>query len=76
VGALRAALETPQGLRSLTDPSVVPAALADMADAFANVFVVATVLVALCLVPALMLPRRRPAATAPGEAAAAPTLMH
>ncbi len=77
VGQLRAALETPQGLRSLTDPSIVPTALADMADAFGNVFVVATVLVALCLVPALLLPRRKPAATAPGEAAAvAPTLMH
>ena len=76
VGQLRAALETPQGLRSLTDPSVVPAALADMADAFGNVFVVATVLVALCLVPAALLPRRRPAATALGEQATAPTLMH
>jgi EmrB/QacA subfamily drug resistance transporter len=45
-------------------PDRVPALLAqvpgDMADAFANVFVVATVLVALCLVPALFLPRRRP----------------
>ncbi len=45
-------------------PDQVPALLAqvpgDMADAFANVFVVATVLVGLCLVPAFFLPRRRP----------------
>ena len=32
---------------------------ADMADAFATVFVVATVLVACCLVPAFFLPRRK-----------------
>ena len=44
-----------------------------MADAFGNVFVVATVLVALCLVPALMLPRTRPQARADG---AAPVLLH
>jgi hypothetical protein len=39
--------------------------------------VVATALVALCLVPAALLPRRKPAATAPGEVGAtAPSLMH
>jgi hypothetical protein len=74
VGQLRAALETPQGLKSLADPRIVPQALADMADAFGGVFVVATVLVALCLVPALLLPRRKPAATSP--AAAATTLVN
>src|ERR687889_2488671 len=73
VGQLRAALETPEGLRSLTDPTILPRALGAMADAFSGVFVVATVLVALCLVPAFLLPRRRPAATKPDGAAA---MMH
>ena len=67
VGQLRAALESSQGLRSLTDPRIVPTALSDMAHSFAGVFVVATVLVAGCLVPALYLPRRKPAATMPGD---------
>jgi fucose permease len=74
VGQLRSALESPEGLRSLPDPSVLPKALADMADAFGNVFVVATVLVALCLVPALMLPRTKPKPRA--EAPDAPVLLH
>ena len=74
VGQLRAALESPDGLRSLTDPTVVPRALAAMADAFGNVFVVATVLVALCLVPAFLLPRRKPADTRSADAA--PVLLH
>ena len=74
VGQLRSALESPEGLRSLPDPSVLPQALADMADAFGNVFVVATVLVALCLVPALMLPRTRPQARRGRRRAGAPAL--
>ena len=69
VGQLRAALESPDGLRSLTDPTVVPRALVAMANAFGDVFVVATVLVALCLVPAALLPRRKPADTRAGDAA-------
>nr|WP_254185769.1 DHA2 family efflux MFS transporter permease subunit [Nocardioides panacis] len=73
VGQLRSALESPEGLRALPDPSVLPKALADMADAFGNVFVVATVLVALCLVPAVMLPRTKPKAPADD---AAPVLLH
>lgn len=40
---------------ALADPSAVPAA---MADVFANTFVVAAVLVAVCLVPAFFLPRK------------------
>ena len=75
VGQLRAALESPEGLSSLTNPAILPKALADMADAFGDVFLVATVLVALCIVPALLLPRRKPAATKP-EGAPAATLMH
>ncbi len=69
VGQLRAALESADGLRSLTDPTVVPRALVAMANAFGDVFVVATVLVALCLVPAALLPRRKPADTRAGDAA-------
>ena len=61
VAQFRAAVESSQGLRSLTDPTVVPRALADMADAFGNAFLVATILVALCLVPAWLLPRHRQA---------------
>ena len=74
VGQLRSALESPEGLRSLPDPSVLPQALADMADAFGTVFVVATVLVALCLVPALMLPRHPAAGPRGGRRAGAPAL--
>jgi EmrB/QacA subfamily drug resistance transporter len=77
VGQLRAALENPRGLASLADPAIVPKALADMADSFGTAFTVATVLVAVCLVPAAFLPRRRPAQTQPdreGDEAAAPML--
>jgi EmrB/QacA subfamily drug resistance transporter len=74
VGQLRAAVD---GGTPLTDQAVLLQALSDMADAFGGVFVVATILVALCLVPALLLPRRKPAATKPGEASTAtPSLMH
>jgi EmrB/QacA subfamily drug resistance transporter len=77
VGELRAALERPQGLASLPDPSIVPVALHDMADSFATSFTVGAVLVAVCLLPALLLPRRRPAATRPeGDAEQAPLLVH
>jgi hypothetical protein len=65
VMTLRAALETEGGAASLPDPRVVPQALADMGDAFGHAFLVATVLVAVCLVPAFLLPRRRPAETGP-----------
>src|SRR3954453_4084608 len=60
VGRLRAAQEAG---RQLTSPAVGGRAPADMADAFADAFLVATVLVALCLVPAALLPRRKPART-------------
>jgi EmrB/QacA subfamily drug resistance transporter len=75
VGQLRAASETPEGIASLTDPRVIQQALADMSDAFSEVFLVATILVAACLIPALLLPRRRPAETKPDDATAA-ALMH
>ena len=45
---------TPEQLRNLE--SLV---LGDMADAFATVFVVATILVACCLIPAAFLPRKK-----------------
>jgi EmrB/QacA subfamily drug resistance transporter len=76
VGQLRAALESPRGLRSLTDPTIVPRALSAMADAFGSSFTVATVLVACCLVPALFLPRRKPADTSEREGTAPAALMH
>ena len=57
-------------------PAMITQGLNDAADAFGGVFVVATVLVALCLVPAFLLPRQRPAATSDSETTAAATLMH
>ena len=79
VGALRGALATGEQ----PDPAIIPQAFADMSVAFSDVFLVATVLVAVVLVPALFLPRRRPAQTsglepgAAGEAGEAPpVLMH
>ncbi len=44
----------PQDIKALTGR-----ALADMADAFSNVFVVATILIACCLIPAFFLPRKK-----------------
>jgi EmrB/QacA subfamily drug resistance transporter len=73
VGELRAAQETGQ---PPSDPAIIPKALVDMADAFGDAFTVAAVLVALCLVPALFLPRRRPADTGAEEGAKPAALMH
>jgi predicted MFS family arabinose efflux permease len=74
VGRLRAAQDAG---RSLTDPAVVGKALADMADAFGGAFLVATVLVALCLVPAVLLPRRKTSGPVDNdEAATVAPLVH
>ena len=48
------------GLTPAQLPLLQARALADMADAFSSVFVVATVLVACCLIPAAFLPRTKP----------------
>ena len=73
VTSLRHSIET--GARP--DLRIVPQAYSDMSHSFAQVFLVATILVALCIVPALMLPRRKPAATSPdGEAVNTAALMH
>ena len=48
------------GLTPAQLPLLQARALADMADAFSSVFVVATVLVACCLIPAAFLPRSKP----------------
>jgi EmrB/QacA subfamily drug resistance transporter len=77
VGMLRAAIESPKGIASLPDPRIIPQALAGMADSFSTAFLVGTILVAVCLVPAFLLPRRKPAATKPeGEGEQAPLLLH
>ncbi|MET0837196.1 MAG: MFS transporter, partial [Marmoricola sp.] len=47
------------GLTPAQLPLLQARALADMADAFSSVFVVATVLVACCLIPAAFLPRTK-----------------
>jgi EmrB/QacA subfamily drug resistance transporter len=73
VTSLRHAIET----GAQPNPQLVPQAYSDMSHSFAQVFLVATILVALCIVPALLLPRRKPAATKPdGEAVNAAALMH
>src|SRR3954452_6565801 len=73
VGQLRAAQEAGKVLR---DPAVVAKALADMADAFGSSLVVATVLVALCLVPAALLPRRKTSGPVDNDQAATVPLVH
>src|SRR3954466_10405329 len=73
VGQLRAAQEAG---RQLTSPAVVGRALADMADAFADAFLVGTVLVALCLVPAALLPRRKTSGSVDNDQAATVPLVH
>jgi EmrB/QacA subfamily drug resistance transporter len=62
VQQLQGALASGGGAESLPDPSIVPQAIADMADAFGFTFLVATILVGLCLVPTALLPRSRPPA--------------
>ncbi len=68
LGAIEAVKDQPQQLGALLQragltpqqiPSLTTRGLADMADAFGFVFVVATILVACCLVPAFFLPRRK-----------------
>ena len=71
VTALRGAAEAGEQ----PDPAIIPSAYSDMSAAFADVFLVATVLVALCLVPAFFLPRRRPAETSE-MSDNAPVLLH
>jgi EmrB/QacA subfamily drug resistance transporter len=67
-GAIAAVKDDPQKLAALLDrlslspvdvAGITARAVTDMADAFANVFVVATILVACCLIPAFFLPRRK-----------------
>lgn len=68
LGAVDAVKDQPEKLAALLQqaqlnpqdlPQLTARALADMADAFGFVFVVATILVACCLIPALFLPRRK-----------------
>src|SRR3954465_12425953 len=63
VGALRGAVE--RGAQP--NPRILPLAYSDMSEAFSQVFLVATVLVALCLVPAVLLPRRKAVHTSEDE---------
>jgi MFS family permease len=76
-GPAIASLSNPEIAESIP-PAMIARGLSDAADAFGGVFVVATILVAVCLVPAFLLPRRPPAATGDGDKGAAPTaaLMH
>ena len=74
-GPAIASLSDPAIAESLS-PADIAQGLSDAADAFADVFVVATILVAVCLVPAFLLPRHPPAARGDADTAAAATLMH
>ena len=48
------------GVDRATIGDLMAHALHDMADAFSSVFVVATILVACCMIPAFFLPRHKP----------------
>ena len=75
-GPAIASWSNPEIARSVP-PDLIARGLSDAADAFGSVFVTATVLVAVCLLPAFLLPRRRPAVTGDSEGAKAPAaLMH
>ena len=50
------------GIKAIDVPPSAPQFLVEMGDAYAAVFVVATILVAACLIPAAMLPRTKPKA--------------
>jgi EmrB/QacA subfamily drug resistance transporter len=56
------------GIKDIAVPPTAPSFLAELGEAYAAVFVVATILVAACLIPAAMLPRKK--AAAPVEPAA------
>ena len=68
VTQLRAAVDS----GNQVDPRILPFAYSDMSEAFASAFLVGTILVALCIVPALLLPRRKPARTMDPAAALTP----
>ena len=74
-GPAIASWSNPDIARTVPAP-MIARGLADAADAFGDVFVVATVLVAGCLLPAFLLPRRRPAVTGDTDATANATIMH
>jgi EmrB/QacA subfamily drug resistance transporter len=59
--SLLAAAAEKLGLDPSALPDVFTTALSDMADAFANVYGIAAVLVGLCIIPALFLPRTKAA---------------
>jgi EmrB/QacA subfamily drug resistance transporter len=74
-----------RAIRSRSDPSIVlsPAKLAngfsDAANGYAITFTVALVLIAITIIPALLLPRRKPAGPPPGglsDETPVPAVMH
>lgn len=76
VVALRAAQQSAGGLGSLKDPSILPKALSDMANSFGTAFTVGAILVCACLVPALLLPRRKAPAPSGDVDPTATAMMH
>ncbi len=50
------------GIKDIGVPPGTPEFIVEMGEAYAGVFVVATILVAACLIPAFLLPRSKPAA--------------
>ncbi|MTD16393.1 DHA2 family efflux MFS transporter permease subunit [Nakamurella sp. YIM 132087] len=74
-------LLTPEQLQLVGQWSAQPGGLqavlaGDMASGFGVTFIVATVLVAACLIPAFFLPRKRSEALPEGEQAQMPVAMH
>jgi EmrB/QacA subfamily drug resistance transporter len=62
---------------AMKNPATAEAASGLAADSFATTFLWATILLALCLIPAFFLPNRNPAASSPTDELAPPaTLVH
>lgn len=76
-GPAMAAYKDPSLVQKLGGPEVVAQGLAEAAQAFADTFLVAAVLVTLTMVPALFLPRRREVShLLDDETAPAPVVLH
>jgi len=61
---------------SQVEPSVLAEGRSALADAFGHTYTVALVLIALCIVPALFLPRRKADRSIAEEEIAVPVVVH
>ncbi|RIJ70662.1 DHA2 family efflux MFS transporter permease subunit [Nakamurella silvestris] len=78
--AAGALVGTQQMVEAGTLPAIPPEVIAQgapaLADSFGNTFIVSLVLIVLCLIPAMFLPRRKPALTDEQKADSTPIIMH